>query len=143
MPIARLLLALTLLLSVGCDDEPALCESEGEPCMNGTICAEGVGCVLRAQLDACVAQADGELCSFAGFVGACSTGVCLAVLCGDGRVDFNEICDDGNAMAGDGCSADCLSDETCGNGVVDQAVGEECDDVNDASGDGCFECALE
>jgi transposase len=27
-----------------------------------------------------------------------------------------------------GCSADCLSNEACGNGVVDTAVGEVCDD---------------
>jgi cysteine-rich repeat protein len=40
-------------------------------------------------------------------------------LCGNGMVDGVEMCDDGNVLAQDGCSANCLSDETCGNGVVD------------------------
>jgi len=38
---------------------------------------------------------------------------------------------------GDGCSADCLSDETCGNGVIDSVTGEACDDGNTDAGDGC------
>jgi cysteine-rich repeat protein len=47
-------------------------------------------------------------------------------------------------VSGDGCSADCRSDETCGNGVVDTATGEGCDDGNLASGDGCTStCQLE
>jgi cysteine-rich repeat protein len=57
--------------------------------------------------------------------------------CGDGMLDPGEVCDDGNTSSGDGCSADCLSDETCGNGVLDVAVGEACDDGNTAGGDGC------
>jgi cysteine-rich repeat protein len=48
-----------------------------------------------------------------------------------------ETCDDGNRASGDGCSADCLSDESCGNGVLDAAAGEVCDDGNRRSGDGC------
>ena len=36
-----------------------------------------------------------------------------------------ETCDDGNTTSGDGCSANCQSNETCGNGVVDP--GEQCD----------------
>src|SRR5690606_20446340 len=40
-----------------------------------------------------------------------------------------------NSDSGDGCSADCLSDETCGNGHLD--AGEECDDGNTLPGDGC------
>src|SRR6185312_13501325 len=78
--------------------------------------------------------------------------------CGDGRVDSGEVCDNGRdctdgtpctsattcagigdgtcaPRAGDGCSATCMSDETCGNGVVD--VGEQCDDHNTTAGDGC------
>lgn len=47
--------------------------------------------------------------------------------CGDGIVNGAEMCDDGNHTAGDGCSGDCRSDETCGNGVVDAVTGEECD----------------
>jgi len=57
--------------------------------------------------------------------------------CGDGVVDHDEVCDDGNTVSGDGCSADCKSDETCGNGIVDVAAGETCDDGNTVGGDGC------
>jgi cysteine-rich repeat protein len=57
--------------------------------------------------------------------------------CGDGTKQRDEICDDGNTVGGDGCSADCMSDETCGNGINDTAAGEVCDDGNTAAGDGC------
>lgn len=57
--------------------------------------------------------------------------------CGNGLVDPGELCDDGNSISGDGCSADCRSNETCGNLYLDVAVGEVCDDGNKVSGDGC------
>jgi cysteine-rich repeat protein len=41
------------------------------------------------------------------------------------------------SVSGDGCSADCRSDETCGNGVIDGVTGEACDDGNAVGGDGC------
>ena len=62
---------------------------------------------------------------------------CTLEFCGDGTVNGSEVCDDGNNVSGDGCSSDCMSDETCGNGVIDSAVGELCDDGNNTSGDGC------
>lgn len=65
-------------------------------------------------------------------------------VCGNGRREKGEACDDGNGNNGDGCSATCkleagyvcsenfkmLSTCTvgCGNGVVDVALGEDCDD---------------
>jgi len=79
--------------------------------------------------------------------------------CGDGIVQPGELCDDGNAVNGDGCDDDCKPscgngavdpgeecDESsptcrhclrpfCGDGVVDS--GEECDDGNNINGDGC------
>ncbi|MEM9194711.1 MAG: DUF4215 domain-containing protein [Myxococcota bacterium] len=58
-------------------------------------------------------------------------------MCGDGNLDPGEFCDDSNTVAGDGCSADCLSNETCSNGLLDSAVGEACDDGNTVGGDGC------
>jgi len=50
--------------------------------------------------------------------------------CGNNIVDDGEICDDGNTRDGDGCSRDCLSDETCGNGIIDSNIRlpEQCDD---------------
>ncbi len=44
--------------------------------------------------------------------------------CGNGVLDADELCDDGNLVNGDGCSAVCGVD-TCGNGVVE--AGEDCD----------------
>ncbi|MEK7703690.1 MAG: DUF4215 domain-containing protein [Myxococcota bacterium] len=53
--------------------------------------------------------------------------------CGDYIVGANEVCDDGNVVSADGCSADCQSDEICGNGVLDLVALEFCDD-GDANG---------
>lgn len=58
-------------------------------------------------------------------------------VCGDNMVYVGEACDDGNQSGGDGCSADCLSKEICGNGIVDSSAGEICDDGNTADGDTC------
>ncbi len=55
-------------------------------------------------------------------------------VCGDGRVDPGEQCDDRNQVAGDGCAPDCTR-EICGNARLDP--GEACDDGNATSGDGC------
>ncbi|MFH2007871.1 MAG: DUF4215 domain-containing protein [bacterium] len=54
--------------------------------------------------------------------------------CGDGNVDPDEECDDGNLTGGDGCSGTCHL-EGCGNGNVD--AGEQCDDGNSVACDGC------
>lgn len=58
--------------------------------------------------------------------------------CGNGRVEQNrgEVCDDGNTVNGDGCSSDCRSLESCGDGTVNP-VTEQCDDANLANDDGC------
>ncbi len=54
-----------------------------------------------------------------------------------------EVCDDGNTVSGDGCSANCLSEETCRNGIIDaQGNGgsnppEACDDGNQINVDAC------
>lgn len=72
-------------------------------------------------------------------------------VCGDGKQQKGEVCDDGNTTSGDGCKANCLEVEfgyvcptpgercvktaACGNGLLE--AGELCDDRNTASGDGC------
>ena len=69
--------------------------------------------------------------------------------CGDGIVVIPELCDDGNTMAGDGCSPNCklepgwkcsgspstCSHTTCGDKVVEGT--ESCDDGNSLPFDGC------
>ena len=64
--------------------------------------------------------------------------------CGDQVIQSGlEQCDDGNRLAGDGCDENCLT-ERCGNGVVQEGLGEQCDDHNRISGDGCdANCQLE
>jgi cysteine-rich repeat protein len=70
----------------------------------------------------------GESCDDGNGVGGDGCGAsCRVELCGNGVLDDGEVCDDGGNQSGDGCSSDCFSDETCGNGIVDVAVGESCD----------------
>ena len=47
-------------------------------------------------------------------------------VCGDGEREGVEECDDGNNVDEDGCAFDCLL-ESCGDGIVQTALGEECD----------------
>ncbi len=63
-------------------------------------------------------------------------------LCGNGQLDGDEVCDDGNNIPCDGCNADCTAPEpVCGNGTRECA--EQCDDGNLESGDGCeADCTL-
>lgn len=77
------------------------------------------------------------------------TPTCKIRGCGNAIVDqigeFDEACDDGNTVGGDGCSANCKSRESCGNGVIDRDfLGGEaderwelCDDGNTGDGDQC------
>lgn len=67
---------------------------------------------------------------------------CTEASCGDGYIDPEEQCDDGNVLDGDGCSHTCQMESLCGNGIRD--LGETCDDGNRVSGDGCSStCILE
>ncbi len=127
-----------LIVVTGCLDQP------GVPCGNAT-CAPGRACdaihgrcVAPEQLSSCEGQDAFTACRFPGQDnGRCFEGTCFAAGCGNGFVEPDEVCDDGNNASADGCSADCQSDETCGNGVVDSARGEGCDDGNTLDGDGC------
>lgn len=79
------------------DTKTTLCEATGLRCRPGQTCA-----------------ADQAACIDAGG-------------CGNGIISGLEFCDDGNIDDGDGCSHDCSSNETCGNGIVDKVAGEFCD----------------
>ena len=86
-------------------------------------------CVEDAAIKACEGQGvrDGDTCVSAAGAGICRQGVCRVSECQNGFVDPGEACDDCNAQDGDGCSKDCHSNETCGNGIVDLTAGEDCD----------------
>ena len=71
--------------------------------------------------------------------------------CGNGMLDDDEACDDGNRTDGDGCQANCLTTQPgfscsppgkpchelviCGDRIVGSS--EQCDDGNKVAGDGC------
>jgi fibro-slime domain-containing protein len=76
---------------------------------------------------------------------------CTTTVCGNGKVEGSEQCDDGNQATGDGCSPFCRLEPicppsggecttACGDGLllpIDKMNGQECDDGNTVSGDGC------
>jgi fibro-slime domain-containing protein len=89
----------------------------------------------------------------------CGTDAPDMPICGDGRVDSNETCDDGNSTPGDGCSGVCTIEpgyicptpgllcikvitKVCGNGIIEGD--EACDDSNVRDADGCSSvCTVE
>ena len=62
--------------------------------------------------------------------------------CGNGIVDCEEACDDGNTNQDDGCTTACRPSAVCGDGLLQTEVGEECDDGNVLDGDGCSATCL-
>ncbi|MEZ4368873.1 MAG: hypothetical protein R2939_21730 [Kofleriaceae bacterium] len=129
---------LVAALGTACIGEDTIRCDDGSVCAAGTACRVGGGCAPTAAVEACAGLVDGSECRAPGVeAGVCAAGVCVALGCGNGVLEPDEVCDDGNQLAGDGCSADCGSAETCGNGIIDQAVGEGCDDGNTVDGDAC------
>lgn len=78
------------------------------------------------------------------WLGGCADEPVPTPRCGDGAVDVDEECDDGDANdddAPDACRSTCLL-PSCGDGVTDG--GEACDDGGGSGGDGCDPwCAVE
>lgn len=151
-----------------CEGEPSSCrEGGGEPdpsatCGNGMIetgeaCDDGNvltgdGCGIQCQVE------EGWDCI--GSPSSCAPVSTTEPVCGDGVVEGDEACDDGNVASGDGCDALCAvepdyecvgspsvctpvstTDPVCGDGLVEGA--EACDDGNTVDGDGCTSaCAI-
>ena len=56
--------------------------------------------------------------------------------CGNGKIEGNEVCDDGNTKDGDYCSKDCKHIiGKCGDAILQ--TNEKCDDGNNVDGDYC------
>ena len=146
------------------------CPTPGKSCVSTIVCGDGKitgdevcddGNTLAG--DGCAADCKkieaGYKCPKAadGTGGACVKGAVPA--CGDARIDPGEDCDDGNAIAGDGCDATCKIESGytcvlpgtkcklipfCGDKKIDLDIGESCDDGNKTSGDGCSAtCSVE
>lgn len=60
-------------------------------------------------------------------------------VCGNGVVDDEESCDDGNLINGDECDSNCTP-TTCGNGIPTE--GEACDDGNGINEDNCTNACI-
>lgn len=148
----------------GCDEncqlEPGYyCPTVGGPCSTLPYCGDG-NQTAGEQCDDAGSAAPGcdASCKIeAGY--ACPTPgadcIAITVICGNGAIEGEEQCDDGNTDSGDGCSASCVKDPkwtcpntgepcipVCGDGYI---VGDEpCDDDGTESGDGCSAtCTLE
>ncbi len=135
---------------VGCS---ATCEWAYDGCVPLATCGNGM-------LD------DGELCEAANIKAgltcmafgrtqgslACGAGCAInksaCHTCGDGKLEANEACDDGDATGSDGCSAACdvetgwscsgtpsVCGPKCGDGKI--IGGEQCDDGDATGNDGC------
>src|SRR6478735_3801634 len=106
-------------------------------CPATSMCVVDV-CATQEQIDVCVGLGDGDRCTTMASAGACENGVCIIAVCGNGKTEAPEACDDGNLVGGDGCSPLCDSTEVCGNAVVDYRLGEQCDEgIAGQSSDGC------
>ncbi|HTL36808.1 MAG TPA: kelch repeat-containing protein [Kofleriaceae bacterium] len=138
----RFVVVIGLLAGCFIEDHTIVCDDRR--CPVGKACVPG-GCASPDQIAACANLPDDSPCTAGALMGACGDGWCQDVLCGDGKRIGPEVCDDGNQVSGDGCSADCLSKETCGNEYVDTLVGEQCDTgVYGLAADGCSSiCTIE
>lgn len=117
-----------------------VCVAELETCLTpgaaaGRTCGDGI--VARDGSEQCDDGAQN-----ADLPGACRTS-CTLGLCGDGIVDPDEECDDGNQDDEDPCLTTCEQNR-CGDGVAELAgASEECDDGNAILNDHCLPgCAL-
>lgn len=163
---ARRAALLVVMLAAGAsaclDDVGVVCD-DGTTCPDKTTCAliEGVvRCSTAGELAACDQRADGDACDVAGETRVCHAGVCVPIGCGDGFVSGAEQCDLGNLGARATCDelgyyraeplrcdlatcgydlAACATAGTCGDGVLDEAAGEQCDGTPPADKDTCAE----
>ena len=106
------------------------CESDqGVTCPTGITCPKGYACTVATQTVCasgycnpstleCDDKPAGATCAAGD---GCKTGCtpvdtdCSQVpVCGDGKVEAPETCDDGNVAPGDGCSATCTTESTGG-----------------------------
>jgi cysteine-rich repeat protein len=121
-----------------------------EPCDDGNT-ANGDGCSSACRIESprCPPPPDGTA-GMGGAGGAADEGAmpaCVDPLCGDGKVDAPEECDDGTAKNDGhyaGCTADCHYAAFCGDGIVTPDL-EECDgwrDVPTATEPRCTACRL-
>lgn len=91
---------LLLLLASCVSSELVICD-DGRACPTHTVCdLVHETCVDPEQLAACGAAADFATCATAKVpTGRCFDGVCFPAGCGNGFVEPEELCDDGNTVS--------------------------------------------
>ena len=111
----------------GCNSN---CRLEGDNTGPGGRCGDGIATVGEECDDGNTNSGDG--CNSACRVEV--TSVAGINICGDGLIGSNEECDDGNRRDFDGCTATCeLEIGFCGDGVVQNLLGEQCEPTSHAS----------
>lgn len=144
-----LFLSLISLLGVtGCNDNKTIVQDreEGDACDREHQCVAPFVCRNDRCQRLCSNDDDCDILSQHCEDSVCKSG--SAIVCGNGRIEPGEACDDNNKVNGDGCSSTCVVENNyscngepsvcqklCGNGVKDP--GEACDDGNVQGGDGC------
>lgn len=136
--------ALLLLYALGgCVKSAEVLCSDGRLCPPGYTCDEAnMRCLSAEQVAACSGRDEGAECSVAGAPGACRSGACEPLICGDGTRSVGEACDGtdvGSATckdagyyeeAGLACTSFCTFDVTgctgfCGDAIINGS--ELCD----------------
>ncbi|MDP2342164.1 MAG: DUF4215 domain-containing protein [Deltaproteobacteria bacterium] len=107
-----------------CDDGNRRANDGCGPLCFNEFCGDGV---MQRQLGETCDGVDGLQ------LGDRCGGGCRIDQCGNGRLDANEGCDDGNLIDGDTCTG--CRPARCANGFREAA--EECDDGNQSGDDGC------
>ena len=89
-----------------CDPRSGVCAAVAPICADHAV---GFTSCASDELQRC--GADRVSLEHAPCCGTCANGSCQAARCGDGKVEANEACDDGNTLAGDGCEPDCKTSQ--------------------------------
>ncbi len=104
-----------LLVTSGCGDPDNTINGiannlpEGTACKNSDECKTGLVCALGTCHKICTDNSECDINTQ-----HCEDSVCIdgtSVVCGDGRKEGLEDCDDGDNKAGDGCSASCVLEQ--------------------------------
>jgi cysteine-rich repeat protein len=113
---------------------------DGDPCSTGSDCASGV-CGGSGVYASCatgytrVMPCDDDAGATCQYIGNWTSLTCTEIgSCGDGVVDPDEQCDDGNSDSTDSCTAQCTTN-VCGDGYLYSGE-EECDEGT-GNGGGC------
>jgi cysteine-rich repeat protein len=106
--------------------------------VDGTLAGRDGGTDMDAPTSGCAVAVDGTQCAVEGLLDnrICIAGNCVPASCGDGFVetrDDQELCDDGNGTAGDGCDGDCTF--SC-------EAAADCDDGELCNGDELCDTAM-